>query len=165
MFDDPFHLSIQDREVEGEARWQTLGTASALVLLVAQTVDDGGNIRIISARKATRHGASGVSMRKEATKTRSNQPSTQALTAKQKRELAHLTAVGNDHIDTSDIPELPLAAWNHAVRGRFYRPVKRAVSMRLDADVIAWLKKRGKGYQTRANRILRDRMLDESKRA
>ena len=104
-------------------------------------------------------------MRKETKKARSNQPSTRALTAKQKRELAHLTAVRDDQIDTSDIPELPPAAWKHAVRGRFYRPVKQAVSMRLDADVIAWLKKHGKGYQTRANRILRERMLDESKRA
>lgn len=43
--------------------------------------------------------------------------------------------------------------------GRFYRPVKRAVSLRLDADVIAWLKKDGKGYQTRAKRVLRERML------
>jgi uncharacterized protein (DUF4415 family) len=44
-------------------------------------------------------------------------------------------------------------------------PVKRAVSMRLDADVVAWLKKAGKGYQTRGNRILRERMLDELRRA
>jgi uncharacterized protein (DUF4415 family) len=73
----------------------------------------------------------------------------------------------DDQIDTSDIPELPPAAWTmpDAVRGRFYRPVKQAVSMRLDADVIAWLKKPGKGYQTRANRILRQRMLDEIRRA
>jgi uncharacterized DUF497 family protein len=54
VFDDPFHLSVQDREVEAEARWQTIGMANAVVLLVAHTVDDGGNIRIISARKATR---------------------------------------------------------------------------------------------------------------
>jgi len=47
----------------------------------------------------------------------------------------------------------------------FYRPVKQAGSMRLDADVIAWLKKQGKGYQTRANRILRQRMLEETRRA
>jgi uncharacterized protein (DUF4415 family) len=47
------------------------------------------------------------------------------------------------------------------VRGRFYRPVKKAVSLRLDADVIAWLKKDGEGYQTRANRMLRERMLAE----
>ena len=71
----------------------------------------------------------------------------------------------DDQIDTSDIPELPPSAWKDAIRGRFYRPLKQAVSMRLDADVVAWLKKRGKGYQTRANNILRQRMLDESKRA
>jgi uncharacterized protein (DUF4415 family) len=35
------------------------------------------------------------------------------------------------------------------------------VSLRLDADVIAWLKKDGAGYQTRANRVLRERMLQE----
>src|SRR2546429_492177 len=46
-------------------------------------------------------------MRKETKKARSNQPSTRALTAKQKRELAHLTSVRDDQIDTSEIPELP----------------------------------------------------------
>jgi uncharacterized protein (DUF4415 family) len=51
--------------------------------------------------------------------------------------------------------------WKNAVRGRFYRPVKQAVSLRLDADVIAWLKKDGQGYQTRANQILGERMLKE----
>ena len=39
--------------------------------------------------------------------------------------------------------------------------MKQAVSLRLDADVIAWLKKDGQGYQTRANRVLRERMLAE----
>ena len=87
------------------------------------------------------------------------------LTAKQKRELKALAAMPNEAIDTTDIPELPPGAWKDAVRGRFYRPVKQAVSMRLDADVIAWLKKQGKGYQTRANSILRERMLAELRRA
>jgi uncharacterized protein (DUF4415 family) len=89
----------------------------------------------------------------------------QPLTPRQKRELAALAAMPDDQIDTSDIPELPAHAWKDVIRGRFYRPLKRAVSMRLDADVVAWLKKRGKGYQTRANNILRQRMLDESRRA
>ena len=88
-----------------------------------------------------------------------------ALTGKQKKELAAVAALPDEQIDTSDIPELPPAAWKDAVRGRFYRPVKQAVSMRLDADVIAWLKKRGKGYQTRANHILRQHMLADIKRA
>lgn len=87
-----------------------------------------------------------------------------ALTPKQKAEFTALSALSDDQIDTSDLPELPPGAWKNAVRGRFYRPVKHAVSMRLDADVIAWLKKRGKGYQTRANLILRQHMLAETKR-
>lgn len=77
------------------------------------------------------------------------------------RELAAMSALPDDQIDTSDIPELPADAWKNVVRGRFYRPLKQAVSLRLDADVVAWLKKPGKGYQTRANRILRERMLTE----
>src|SRR5438477_192245 len=89
------------------------------------------------SQREGRRGASGVSMRKETKKARSNQPSTRALTAKQKRELAHLTSVRDDQIDTSEIPELHPAAWKNAVRGRFYRPVKQAVSMRLDAAVGA----------------------------
>jgi uncharacterized protein (DUF4415 family) len=73
--------------------------------------------------------------------------------------LATITALPDDEIDTSDIPALPPSAWRDAVRGRFYRPVKQSVSLRLDADIVAWLKKAGKGYQTRANHILRERML------
>jgi uncharacterized protein (DUF4415 family) len=88
----------------------------------------------------------------------------QMLTARQRRELAALAAMPDDRIDTSDIPELPPGAWKNAVRGRFYRPIKQAVSLRLDADIVAWLKKPGKGYQTRANNILRQRMMSDSKR-
>ena len=91
--------------------------------------------------------------------------SSQTLTAKQTAELKALSALADDEIDTSDIPELPPSAWKDAARGRFYRPIKQAVSMRLDTDVIAWLKKRGKGYQTRVNRILRQQMLADIKRA
>ena len=56
VFDDPYHMTTQDREVDGEPRWQTIGMVGAYnVLLVAHAVDDEtGAIRIISARKATR---------------------------------------------------------------------------------------------------------------
>ena len=96
-------------------------------------------------------------MQKANSKKRTNH----ARTLKRAERQRHLATAGlSDHdIDTSDIPELPPDAWKDAVRGRFYRPVKHAVSLRLDSDVLAWLKKRGKGYQTRANRILRERML------
>jgi len=103
---------------------------------------------------------------RKATKTRkARRVSRQPLTARQTKELAALAALPDHEIDTSDIPELPAGAWKDAVRGRFYRPVKQAVSMRLDADVVAWLKRRGKGYQTRANSILRQRMLADTRRA
>jgi uncharacterized protein (DUF4415 family) len=85
----------------------------------------------------------------------------QPVTARQKREVRSLMAMPEDQIDTSDIPELPPDAWKHAVSGRWYRPVKKAVSIRLDADVLAWLKAQGSGYQTRVNDLLRRRMLKE----
>jgi uncharacterized DUF497 family protein len=56
VFDDPHHLTRQDRQVDGEPRWQTIGVVNGVHwLLVAHTVsDDDEEIRIISARKATR---------------------------------------------------------------------------------------------------------------
>jgi uncharacterized protein (DUF4415 family) len=47
--------------------------------------------------------------------------------------------------------------------GSLYRPIKKAVTLRLDADVLAWFKKPGRGYQTRINRALRDVMMEERK--
>jgi uncharacterized protein (DUF4415 family) len=88
---------------------------------------------------------------------RPGDPATKA----QKANIEELLANPSRKIDTSDIPELPASAWKDAVRGRFYRPVKQAVSLRLDADVLAWLKKDGQGYQTRVNQMLRERMLKD----
>jgi uncharacterized protein (DUF4415 family) len=101
-----------------------------------------------------------ASNKKERTVTYSRNPG-DPLTAAQKANIAELLANPNRKIDTSDIPELPADAWKHAVRGRFYRPLKEAVSLRLDADVLAWLKKDGAGYQTRVNRMLRERMMKD----
>jgi uncharacterized protein (DUF4415 family) len=104
-------------------------------------------------------------MRKATKNEKTKRPSGRGLTPKQTRELAALAGLRDDQIDTSDIPELPPGAWKNAIRGKFYRPVKQAISMRLDADVVAWLKKRGKGYQTRANSILRQSMLADTERS
>jgi uncharacterized protein (DUF4415 family) len=78
-----------------------------------------------------------------------------------KANIEELLANPDRTVDTSDIPEWTEEMWKHAVRGGFYRPMKRAVSLRLDADVLAWLKKDGHGYQTRVNRMLRERMLKD----
>lgn len=66
-----------------------------------------------------------------------------------------------DEIDYSDIPATDEAQWAEAVRGKFYRPLKTQASVRIDADVMEWLKRPGKGYQTRLNAILREAMLRE----
>jgi uncharacterized protein (DUF4415 family) len=89
--------------------------------------------------------------------------------ARIQRDVARLARGGP--IDFSDAPQLPAPAWENPIRGMdawlktmrsgVYKPVKQAVSMRLDADVVAWLKQSGPGYQTRANRILREKMLKE----
>jgi len=83
------------------------------------------------------------------------------LTAEQKANIEKLLSNPDRKIDTSHIPELPPGARTSAVRGMFYRPLKEALSIRLDSDVLAWLKKDGQGYQTRANQMLRERMLKD----
>lgn len=82
-------------------------------------------------------------------------------TAAQKQRLKKLAATADEKIDTSDIPPLSERFWREAIRNPFYRPVKQQVTLRLDADVIAWLRRKGKGYQTRANALLRTAMLEE----
>ena len=67
-------------------------------------------------------------------------------------------------IDTSNITELSSDVWRNAVVGKFYRPIKKPVTMRLDADVIHWLKSDGRGYQTKANQLLRTMMLTEARK-
>ena len=82
------------------------------------------------------------------------------LTEKQKAELTALANMSDDQIDYSDIPPLADDFFKNATRGHFYRPVKSTTTVRLDSDVLAWLKGQGKGYQTRINAILRDAMLN-----
>ena len=76
-----------------------------------------------------------------------------------RRELAELSARPDGAIDFSDLPASSARDWQGAVRGKFYRPVKRQLTVRIDADVLEWLKSQGGAYQTRLNEILRRAML------
>jgi uncharacterized protein (DUF4415 family) len=87
------------------------------------------------------------------------------LTAAQRRELAALAALPDGKIDYSDIPPLTERFWENAVRNPFYRPVKQQLTVRLDADVVAWLRRQGEGYQTRLNAFLRSAMLKDLKKS
>ena len=82
------------------------------------------------------------------------------LTAAQKKHLDDLAALP-DH--TGDMPELTAAQLSEMKPAALYRPVKKQITARVDADVLAWLKSQGKGYQSRMNAILRREMLSTRK--
>lgn len=84
------------------------------------------------------------------------------LTEAQLTNLKRLAELPDDEIDFSDIPEV--SDFSGFEVGKFYRPVKESVTVRLDADVVNWLKRDGKGYQTRLNAILR-REMERNKKA
>jgi uncharacterized protein (DUF4415 family) len=76
-------------------------------------------------------------------------------------QIARLKSLDGRDPDTDDIPEAPQANWATAVRGKHYKAMKEAISIRLDGDVLDWLRSKGPGYQTDINRILREKMALE----
>jgi uncharacterized protein (DUF4415 family) len=82
------------------------------------------------------------------------------ITPARKRRLARLAERPDAEIDFSESPPLKQSFWENAVRNPFYRPIKRQLTVRLDADVVAWLRQHGKGYQTNLNRMLRQAMME-----
>jgi len=73
---------------------------------------------------------------------------------KKRRKVGRLRASADGEKPPLDlVPEWP----------KYYKPLKKPVTLRLDADVLAWFKKRGRGYQTRINRALRKVMAEERK--
>jgi uncharacterized protein (DUF4415 family) len=87
------------------------------------------------------------------------------MTPVRKRKLAQVAARPDSEIDFSEIPPLKASFWKNAVRNPFYRPVKQQLTVRLDADVVTWLRQQGKGYQTRLNQVLREAMLEDIKKS
>ena len=88
------------------------------------------------------------------------------LSPQAQAEIRALEAMSDDEIDTSDIPEI--TDWTGAVRGKFYRPVKQQITLRIDADVIAWFRAQtpeGRGYQTNINRALREHVQRSARTA
>lgn len=87
----------------------------------------------------------------------------QRVKSAQASEIRALKRMKDREIDTTDIP--PVLDWSKAVVGKFYRPIKKPLTIRVDADVLAWLKGQGKGYQTRINALLRSSMEGAGSRA
>jgi uncharacterized protein (DUF4415 family) len=74
--------------------------------------------------------------------------------AQLRKQLEALDALADKDIDTSDILERTVKGMRY--KGLFYRPEKKSITIRLDADVVHWFKKQGRGYQTKMNRVLRE---------
>jgi uncharacterized protein (DUF4415 family) len=91
-------------------------------------------------------------------------PADLALTATDLAELRRVAQMPDSSIDYSDIPSTTEADWIGAVPGHLYRPLKKQVTLRIDADVLAWARRRSaRGYQSRLNAILREAMLRDTK--
>ena len=83
--------------------------------------------------------------------------STSELSPDVRDQLRALADKPESEINTDDVPEA--LDWSNARRGVFYRPVKQQITLRLDADVVAWFRARapgGRGYQTAINSALRE---------
>lgn len=147
VWDDPLHVIVPDRMLDGERRYHAIGTVGHVVVLVVVHMypngEDEDRVRIIGARRAP--GTRGSDMKK------------MQLSEALQSEADRLADLSDASIDTSDIPEASAAAWRNAVRPGLYRPVKQPVTLRLDADVVAWFKDHaaGSGYQTAINDVLR----------
>ena len=81
------------------------------------------------------------------------------VTEAQRQNLERLATTPDNQINYDDIPELTEAQLAEFKRPEHYRSVKKQITARVDADVLAWLKAGGRGYQSRMNAILRNAML------
>jgi uncharacterized protein (DUF4415 family) len=88
---------------------------------------------------------------------------TTPISDNERRELKRLAARPDSRIDFSDAPERHPRA-SDVQAGRFYRPIKQLVSLRVDADVLHWFRGRGRKYQTYMNEVLRREMQTNERR-
>lgn len=151
VFDDPHAITKRDIAFDDEERWITTGAIGpGAILVVVHTYREEEERKLrASSRLVLLDHKKGEPMRK--------------LTKQQKRDIRAIAAKRDEDINYSDIP--PVLDWSGAEIGKFYRPGKKPVTIRLDSDVIAWLKSDGRGYQTRANQLLRHAMTHLRKQA
>lgn len=71
---------------------------------------------------------------------------------------AELEAIRNRPVDLTDPDAAEITDWSDAVVGKFYRPIKKQVTLQLDADLLEWFRAQGGKYQTLINQVLREYM-------
>jgi uncharacterized protein (DUF4415 family) len=144
-------VTFVERIKDGEERWHAIGWIEDIAIFVV-VIPIGMRIqprRSESSPPVVQPGKKGCFMPK--------------LTAEKRKALQKLARRPDSEIDLSDIPEIQRIPTD-AVIGRFYRPRKTSVTIRLDSDVVAWLKATGEGYQTRINAYLRQLMRQSQQR-
>jgi|GEM_PF-86998 len=90
---------------------------------------------------------------------------TMKMSAASRKRLEKLRGIRDEDIDFSDAPVLPAEAWKKAIRNPFMKVYKEQVTIRVDKDVLEWLKSDGAGYQTRLNEILTNAMLKDARKS
>ena len=149
VFGDPLQMSEHD-PCEGEERWRTLGLVKGVIIL-----------HVVHTVKEEENGEEETGSYRQERPPRLKEKRMKTGAKRQGQELAALVRLRDEDIDTSDIPEVK--DWSRAVVGKFFRPIKEPVTLRIDVDVLAWLKSEGPGYQTRINTLLREAMAAHSR--
>lgn len=76
---------------------------------------------------------------------------------------AELAALKYRKVDLTDPDNPEITDWSKAVRGKFYRPRKQQVTIRLDMHVLAWFKQAADQYQTLINEACKEYMMHHMK--
>jgi uncharacterized protein (DUF4415 family) len=152
-FADPNQVVRENYFVEddGEQRYGLIGMTRSLVLLLA--------VLWIAARRRSRSCTSSRQERQNAMR-KTSTPRTSRIKISEETRRAYEER--DRRLDNDpEVPTMPPEFWASATIGRFYRPLKTQISLRIDADVLEWLRSKGEGHLTRINEILRERMLAE----
>jgi uncharacterized protein (DUF4415 family) len=144
---------LRESKRDEEERWIAIGEAGGRIVAVIFTLRPT-NIRIISARRARK-------MKNERTVVRR-----WGDRRKGRTDWAAFDALTDQEIDASitsdpDWQEFKDLDWSEAVL--VIPPKKKAISIRVDEDVLDYFKKEGTGYQRRMNAVLRSYMQQMSK--
>ncbi|MEA3033507.1 MAG: uncharacterized protein QOH86_1523 [Sphingomonadales bacterium] len=152
--DDPLQLSTPDPHGDDD-RWRTLALVGQVCLFIVHTLPEG------EMRKDGSSAPGGPPHGKEEPMKKNIEAE---LPAHLREEAERLAAMRDEDIDFSDAPEM--TDWSGGERGKFYRPRKQQLTLRLDADVVQWFKERaqGRGYQTRINEALRNYVHDQERK-
>jgi uncharacterized DUF497 family protein/uncharacterized protein (DUF4415 family) len=154
VFDDLARLDdIDASQSHGEDRWVTIGRVEDTLLTVIYT-QRNDRIRLISARRQpimSKNSTGLVTFRREPGKP-------VVLTPEEKKLWEQMKNMREEDIDLSDIPDQGSKTGWRRISDLVPEQNKQQVTLRLDADLLAFFKSTGRRYQSRINAVLREYM-------